>query len=178
MAFNFRPNRASGPGIQDWEKMFYQGLENSFGSPPSGEPMGNAIRRLVNETQGAKLPLMQFAQPGPQQAADQPPTFESRLDYYKNRWRNMAPTATAFSPNMSFDGINKIGSAQEYEAYMDQQAIRKAQADMDSFDKIAMGRAAGGDMAYWGDYTFNVPGKFMDQRAFGFGGSRPIFRTV
>lgn len=168
----------SRPSNSDWTGMLYGAVNNSFSGPTSAEPAGNSIRRLVNETQGAKLPLMQFAQPGPQQAAGPWPTFESRLEYYKNRWRNMAPTATTFSPNMSFDGINKIGSAQEYEAYMDQQAIRKAQADMDSFDKIAMGRAAGGDKAYLGDYTFNVPGSFKDPLTYGFIGSRPRSRTI
>lgn len=176
MGGTYRFSGAGGPGIQDWEKMFYQGLGNSFGSPPSGEPMGNSIRRLVNDTRGANLPLMQYTQPASQQAASQVPTFESRLEYYKNRWRNMAPTATAFSPNMSFDGRTKIGSAQEYEAYMDQQAVRKAQKDMDNFDALALNSLTDGN--YKPDYTFNVPGTFKDPLTYGFIGSRPRYRQT
>ena len=140
MSITFRSS-PWGPTVRDWEKMYYGGLANSFASPRAAEPMGNSIRRLVNETQGGRLPLQQWAQSPFAEQAPQAPTFESRLGYYKNRWRNMAPTASDFTPNMSFYGRTKIGSAQEYEAYMDQQARRKAQLDMDRLDRQSFGDA-------------------------------------
>jgi hypothetical protein len=125
--------------VNAWSELFYDGLANSFSSSQPEEPLGNSIRRLVNETQGGSLPLQKFSQSPLAKQGPQAPTFESRLDYYKNRWRRMAPTATTFSPNMSFDGRTKIGSAQEYEAYMDRQAQRKAQLDMDRIDRQSRG---------------------------------------
>lgn len=98
-----------------------QGLSTT--TPPvagQAEPMGNSIRRLVNDARGTALPMTQYAPLGPFA------TIDDHIAYEKRRWRDTAPTALFFTPGMSFDGIRKLNTPEEYEAYKDQVATKSA----------------------------------------------------
>ena len=93
------------------------------GSGPQGEPMGNVIRRLVNDTSGANLPMQEYRAHAPRGPFA---TLDDSIAFEKRKWRETEPTALYFKPGMSFDGITKLRTPEEYEAFKDDAAARTA----------------------------------------------------